>query len=193
MLLRREQEPLHLYRISHSTVLVVEANWNVMAHAQKPGFVFRRNGRVHLNRRGRQFSRLLAAEVCALALIVGSNAGYTVFRGSKKGTGYPLHSSVSPSLPLPCVTACHHVSSGVYDDFKVTHWKGFGNERSRPNKTHVIMSRPFLVIKKNHDRPQSRNCVSAEFRTWHLPIKPLKQTHWWQWFSFSILSTYFIQ
>jgi len=35
-----------------------------MAHAQKPDFVFRRNGRVHLNRWGRQFSRLLAAEVC---------------------------------------------------------------------------------------------------------------------------------
>jgi hypothetical protein len=32
----------------------------------KPDFVFRRNGRVHLNQRGgRQFSRLLAAEVCA--------------------------------------------------------------------------------------------------------------------------------
>jgi len=26
-----------------------------MAHAQKPDFVFRRNGRVYLNRRGRQF------------------------------------------------------------------------------------------------------------------------------------------
>jgi len=36
-----------------------------MAHTQKPDFFFRRNGRVHLNRRGRQFSRLLAAEVCA--------------------------------------------------------------------------------------------------------------------------------
>ena len=30
-----------------------------------------------------------------------SNAGYTMFRGSVKGTGYPLHSPVSPSLPLP--------------------------------------------------------------------------------------------
>ena len=49
--------------------------WNVMAHAQKPDFVFRRNGRVYLNRRGRQFSRLLAAEVCASDFIVGSNAG----------------------------------------------------------------------------------------------------------------------
>jgi hypothetical protein len=32
--------------------------------------------------------------------ISGSNAGYTVFRGSVKSTGYPLHSPVSPSLPV---------------------------------------------------------------------------------------------
>jgi len=44
--------------------------WNVMAHAQKPDFVFRRNGRVHLNRRGRQFSRLLAPELCASAVVM---------------------------------------------------------------------------------------------------------------------------
>jgi hypothetical protein len=36
------------------------------------------------------------------------NAGYTMFWGSVKSTGYPLHSPVSPSLPLPCVTVCHH-------------------------------------------------------------------------------------
>ena len=45
--------------------------------------------------------------------ISGSNAGYTMFRGSVKGTGYPLHSTVSPSLSLPCVTVCHHISTGV--------------------------------------------------------------------------------
>jgi len=44
--------------------------WNVMAHAQKPDFVFRRNGAVHLNRLGRQVSRLLAAEVCASAVVM---------------------------------------------------------------------------------------------------------------------------
>ena len=33
--------------------------------------------------------------------ISGSNAGYTTFRGSVKGTGYPLHSSVSPFTPPP--------------------------------------------------------------------------------------------
>ena len=60
---------------------------------------------------GRQFSRLLAAEVCAIS---GSNAGYTMFRGSVKSTGYSLHSPVSPSLTLPCVTVCHHISTGLY-------------------------------------------------------------------------------
>jgi len=49
--------------------------------------------------------------------ISGSNAGYTMFRGSVKSIGYPLHSQVSPSLPLPCVTVCHHISIGLY------HWR----------------------------------------------------------------------
>jgi len=49
---------------------MIDCVWNVMAHAQKPDFVFRRKGRVHLNRRGRQFSRLLADEVCALAAVM---------------------------------------------------------------------------------------------------------------------------
>jgi len=59
------------------------------------------------------FIRLLTGEVCTSALIVGSNAGYTMFRGSEQDTGYPLHSPVSPSLPFPCVTVCHHISTGV--------------------------------------------------------------------------------
>jgi hypothetical protein len=49
---------------------LVDCVWNVMAHAQEPDFVFRRNGRVHLNQWGRQFSRLLAAEVCASAVVM---------------------------------------------------------------------------------------------------------------------------
>ena len=48
----------------------VDCVWNVMAHAQKPDLVFRRNGRVHLNRQGRQFSRLMAAEVRASAVVM---------------------------------------------------------------------------------------------------------------------------
>jgi len=46
--------------------------------------------------------------------ISGSNAGYTMFRNSVKGTGYPLHSPVSPSLSIPCFTLCHHVSTELY-------------------------------------------------------------------------------
>jgi len=79
----------------------LEASFNVMAHAQEPEFVFRRNGRTHLNRRGRQFIRLLAADVCASAVVM-------------MDTVYTLHSPVSPSLPLPCVTVCCHIPTRVY-------------------------------------------------------------------------------
>ena len=89
----------------------VEWFWNLMAHAQKTDFVFRPNGRFHLNRWGRQFSRLMANWGLHIS---GSNVGYTMFRGSVKSTGYPLHSPVSPSLPLPCVTVCHQVSNALY-------------------------------------------------------------------------------
>ena len=43
-----------------------------------------------------------------------------MFRGSVKGTGYTLHSPVSPSLPLPCLTVCHHILTGVYQRLKRT-------------------------------------------------------------------------
>jgi hypothetical protein len=54
--------------------------------------------------------------------ISGSNAGYTMFRGSVKSTGYPLHSPVSLSLPLPWVTVCHHISTGVYSSYLFELW-----------------------------------------------------------------------
>jgi len=56
----------------------VDCLWIVMAHAKKPDFVFRRNGRVHLNRRGRQFSRLLAADVCASAVVMLDIPSYEI-------------------------------------------------------------------------------------------------------------------
>jgi len=158
-----------------------------MAHPQKLYLVFQRNGRVHLYRRGCQFSRLLAAEVCGSAVVMldrpcpiqcttvlatpsirlfpfhfstrafpcavrfrsCSNTGWTVpsqaedgwlptpfasfpftsppvrhrvprdsvstltldglFRVKLKTAGYPLHSPLSPSLLLPCVTVCHYI------------------------------------------------------------------------------------
>jgi len=85
--------------------------WKVMAHAQKPYFVFRRNGRVHLNLPGASVQSTTSSRGVRIS---GSNAGYNMFRGSVKSTGYPLHSPVSPSLPLSCVTVCHHISTGLY-------------------------------------------------------------------------------
>jgi len=82
-----------------------------MAHAQKPDFVFRRNGRVHLNRREESVQSTTGSRVVRIS---GINVGYTMFRGSVMATGYPLHSPFSPSIPLLCVTVCHHVSTGLY-------------------------------------------------------------------------------
>jgi len=46
--------------------------------------------------------------------ISGRNVGYSMFWGSVKGTGYPLHLTFSLSLPFPCVIVCHHISPRVY-------------------------------------------------------------------------------
>ena len=62
----RQKKQLSIY----CTLGEVDCVWNVMTQAQKPDFVFRRNGRVHLNRRGRQFSRLMAVEVCASSVVM---------------------------------------------------------------------------------------------------------------------------
>jgi len=72
---------------------------------------------------------------CAITFQLESNAGYTMLRGSVKGTGCPLHSPVSPSLPLPCVTVCHHISSGVYH---------------HPQALPVILTRHFTLPDNAH-------------------------------------------
>jgi len=88
----------------------VDCVWNVMAYAQKPDFVFRRNGRVRLNRQGRQFSRLLAAELCASAVVIlDTLCSEVVWRvlATHSIRPFPLH------FPLPCVTVCHYISTGL--------------------------------------------------------------------------------
>jgi len=73
-----------------------------MAHMQKPDFVFRRNGRVHLNQRGRQFSWLLAAEVCTSAVVMlNTPCSEVVWRvlATHSICQFPLH---FPSRVLPC-------------------------------------------------------------------------------------------
>ena len=112
----------HISRTSHKYAPLSDS-----AHAQKPELVFLRNGRVRLNRPGGvQFSRLLAVEECG-------SAGKT--------TGYPLHSHLSPSLPLPCVTVCRLIPIQLYcrslfhlravqRPLSLARWLDSSNERS---------------------------------------------------------------
>ena len=83
---------------SYAAALQVDCVWNVMAHTQKPDFVFRRNGRVHLNRRGASVQSTTGSRGVRIS---GSNAGYTMFRGSVKSTGYPFHSPFPLHFPPP--------------------------------------------------------------------------------------------
>ena len=53
-----------------------------------------------------QSSRLLAAEVCTSAVVMVVMLDAPCSDTQCKTTGYPLHSHISPSLPLPCVTVC---------------------------------------------------------------------------------------
>ena len=93
--------PLKMGSIGCLTMLV-DCVWNVVAHAQKPDFVFRRKERVHLNRRGRQFSRLLAAEVCTSAVVMldipCSEVVWKVL-STHSNRQFPLH---FPSRASPC-------------------------------------------------------------------------------------------
>jgi hypothetical protein len=81
---------------------VVDCFWNVMAHAQIPDFILRLNGRTHLNQRGCQFSRLLAAEVCASAVVMlDTPCSAVVWRvlATHSIRQFPLH---FPSRASPC-------------------------------------------------------------------------------------------
>jgi len=82
-----------------------------MAQAQKPDFVFLRNGPSPFKSAGASVQSTAGSRGVRIS---SNNAGYTMFRGSVKSTGYPLHWPVSPSIPLKCVTSSHHISTGVY-------------------------------------------------------------------------------
>jgi len=80
----------------------IKVSWNVMTHAQKPDFVFRRNGLVYLNWWGRQFIRILAAEVCASAVVMlDTPCSEVVWRvlATHSIRQFPFH---FPSRASPC-------------------------------------------------------------------------------------------
>ena len=119
--LQTRQPPVQSEKYS----LVVDSVWNVMVHAQKQDFVFRRNGQVHLNRRGRQFNRLLAAEVCASAVVMlDTPCSEVVWRvlATHSVRQFPLH---FPSRPSPCAIT-FQLDCNAHGIFKCRHsWVRF--------------------------------------------------------------------
>ena len=69
-----------------------------MAHAQKRDFVFRRNGRVHLNRQGATVQSTTGSRGVRIS---GNNAGYTMFRGSVKWYWLPTAFASFPFTSSP--------------------------------------------------------------------------------------------
>jgi hypothetical protein len=113
-------ESSQLYIIFDSILLkfshVVDCVWNVMAHAQKRDFVFRQNGRVHLNRQGRQFSRLLEAEVCASAVVMlDTPCSVVVWRllATHSIRQFPLH---FPARVSPCDITFQIDSTAIFSN-----------------------------------------------------------------------------
>ena len=68
-----------------------------------------------------------------------------------KITVYQLHSPVSPSLPLPCVTVCHHISTGLFQRDICRH---------RPDLT-ISMSE---ISKRNSRTPLCPLLISVRFQ-----------------------------
>jgi len=103
--------------------------------------------------------------------IGSSNAGYTMFQGSAKGTGYPLHLPVSHLLLLPCVTVCHHISTGLYHQFSA------GNDLSvwyvPPQQTsEASLDQMGLVSCNQHDYQSGSRAKCSK----HLTL--LTSPHW---------------
>ena len=101
------------FRLTLCCVKLLDCVWNVMAHVQKPDFFLSAKRTSQFKSAGGLVQSTTGSRGVRISSSNGSNAGYTMFRGGVKGTGYPLHSPVSPSLPLPCVTVCHHFSTGL--------------------------------------------------------------------------------
>ena len=163
-----------------------------MAHAQKPDFVFRRNGRVHLNQ---QEASVHSTTGSRGVRISGSNAGYTMFGGSVKSTGYPLQSAVSPSLPrrasscaitfqldstrnrlgagpLPC--GCAHFAQNTDDhlpDYTVSNARlpqytvHVQKHKGGCDRDAVFNCRQGHLVMSSHYGDQYQNCNSAILAT----------------------------
>ena len=112
-----------------------------MAHAQKPDFFFRRNGRVHLNWRGRQFSRLPAAEMCASAVAMLDTPRSEVVWEYWLPTPFA-------SFPFTSPPVRHRVPSGFKRTLPVLlspAWRYIMNTMVIGDHAWLVMKPPFLL------------------------------------------------
>ena len=109
-----------------------------MAHAQKPHFVFPRNGRVHLNRWGRQFSRRLAVEVCASAWVMLDTPR------SEMAWEYWLPTQFT-SFPFTSPPVRHRVPLG--SERALQNNQGEEEEKLRVHRCHILQVSRIFVSK----------------------------------------------
>jgi hypothetical protein len=129
----------------------VDCVWNMMTHAQKPDYVFRRNGRVHLNRWGRQFSRLPAAEVCASAVVMQDTpCSEVVWRvlATHSSLQFLLH---FPSRASPCAITFQLDPTALQYAVCCK-----AQKRNKPNKTNYCIA-GYIGHK---------NCLTVHFTSW---------------------------
>ena len=99
-----------------------------------------------------------------------------MFRGSVKSTGYPLHSPISPSLPLPCVTVCHHISTGLYLktghrpsiqalNYPAHHSQSASHHISSNNTPTIKTTSPVTINKSRGEK--KKNYRSVNFHVTH--------------------------
>ena len=125
--------------LMYTNSLTVDCVWNVMAQAQKPDLVFRR--KFHLNRWGHQLSRLLAAEVCASAVVMlDTTCSEVVWRV------LATHSicQFPPHFLLPCITVCHHVSTRFQHNVNRLYTSSEHKQRQKPSRHNS--TEKFVVV-----------------------------------------------
>jgi hypothetical protein len=141
----------------------VDCIWNVMAHVQKPDFPFRRNGRVHLNRHGRQFSGLLAAEMYAPAVVMLDT---------------PCSEVVWRVLPTHSICQLPFISPPVH--------------RHVPSHFNWTLTRLFPMVKTARAwcwPPTHHHLVSRRSKIWSIPLLCLPLGFHGLFFAFTLYTT----
>jgi hypothetical protein len=145
-----------------------------MAHAQKPDIVLRRDGRVHLNRRGRQVSPLLAAEVCASAVVMlDTPCSEEVWRvlAIHSIRQFPLH---FPSRASPCAIIFQLDSTTIFargsEENVDKFWSVYSSLRPEFWNLHHVNT-------KHYDHPHHNHQFIDDDDFWNLYQVNTKQYH----------------